>query len=44
MFLLFSFSESMKIAKTYLPNFQSSAAGSQAGVAELVQFIRHSAL
>jgi hypothetical protein len=41
MFLLFSFLESMKIAETYLPNFQSSAGRSQAGVTGLVQFIRH---
>jgi hypothetical protein len=34
----------MKIAETYLPNFQSSAAGSQAGAAQLVQFIRHKLL
>jgi hypothetical protein len=44
MFLLFSFSESIKIVEAYLPNFQSSAGGSQAGVAELVQFIRHQPL
>jgi hypothetical protein len=41
MVLLFSFLESTKIAEAYLPNFQSSAAGSQAGVTGLVQFIRH---
>jgi hypothetical protein len=44
MVLLFSFLESMKNVQTHLPNFQSSAAGSQAGAAELVQFIRHRAL
>jgi hypothetical protein len=43
MVLLFSFLESMKNMQTYLPNFQSSAGGSQAGAAELVQFIRHRA-
>jgi hypothetical protein len=41
MVLLFSFLESMKNVQTYLPNFQSSAGGSQASAAELVQFIRH---
>jgi hypothetical protein len=40
MFLLFSFLQSTKIAETYLPNFQWSAGGSQAGAAELVQCIR----
>jgi hypothetical protein len=44
MVLLFSFSESMKNVGPYLPNFQSSAGGSQASAAELVQFIRHEAL
>jgi hypothetical protein len=44
MVLLFSFSESMKNVGPYLPNFQSSAGGSQASAAELVQFIRHKAL
>jgi hypothetical protein len=44
MVLLFSFLESMKNVQTYLPNFQSSAGGSQASAAELVQFIRHGAL
>jgi hypothetical protein len=34
----------MKNVQTYLPNFQSSADGSQASAAELVQFIRHGAL
>jgi hypothetical protein len=42
--LLFSFLESTKIVETYLPNFQSSAGGSQAGAAKLVQFIRHKLL
>jgi hypothetical protein len=37
MVLLFSFLESMKNVQTYLPNFQSSAGGSQAGAACLVQ-------
>jgi hypothetical protein len=44
MVLLFSFLESMKIVQAYLPNFQSSAGGSQAGAAKLVQFIRHQLL
>jgi hypothetical protein len=44
MFLLFSFLESIKITETYLSNFQSSAGGSQAGVADLVQSIRHKPL
>jgi hypothetical protein len=37
MFLLFSFSESMKNAELYLPSFQSSAGDSQASAADLVQ-------
>jgi hypothetical protein len=37
MFLLFSFLESIKNAEPYLPVFQSSADGSQAGAADLVQ-------
>jgi hypothetical protein len=37
MFLLFSFLESIKNAEPYLPIFQSSAGGSQAGAADLVQ-------
>jgi hypothetical protein len=44
MVLLFSFLESTKIVEVYLPNFQSSAGGSQAGAANLVQFIRHKLL
>jgi hypothetical protein len=37
MVLLFSFLESMKNMEPYLPNFQSSAGGSQACAADLVQ-------
>jgi hypothetical protein len=44
MFLLFLFFESIKNAETYLPIFQASAGGSQAGAAGLVQFFRHKAL
>jgi hypothetical protein len=44
MVLLFSFLESTKIAEAYLPNFQSSAGGSQASAAKLVQFIHHKLL
>jgi len=41
MFLRFLFLESIKNMGTYLSIFQSSAGGSQACVAELVQFSCH---
>jgi len=44
LFVLFSFLESIKNVGLYLPIFQSSAASSQAGATELVQFIRHKPL
>jgi hypothetical protein len=44
MFLLFSFLESMKKPKLYLPIFQWGAGGSQAGAAKLVQSWRCRAL
>jgi hypothetical protein len=39
MFLLLLFLESMKIAESYLPIYQSSAGGSQPGAAKMVQCV-----